>query len=130
MSRLFLNPRGRSTYGLGICDRCSRKFSLEDLYPDPNIPGLRVCKDDMDQLDPWRLPFQAESIALAFHRPDLPLDPNGPATYTVPFVPAPDPDYPDAPPPVTPPPDPGSYAPGTADFSTPEGSSLIPVIGL
>jgi hypothetical protein len=40
--------------------------------PDPNFPGMRVCKDDLDQFDPWRLPaIQTENIALRFPRPDV-----------------------------------------------------------
>lgn len=40
--------------------------------PDPNFPGLRVCKDDLDNFDPWRLPArQTENIALRFPRPDV-----------------------------------------------------------
>lgn len=39
--------------------------------PDPNFPGMRVCKDDLDNFDPWRLPArQTENIALRFPRPD------------------------------------------------------------
>jgi hypothetical protein len=39
--------------------------------PDPNFPGMRVCKDDLDNFDPWRLPaIQTENIALRFPRPD------------------------------------------------------------
>lgn len=40
--------------------------------PDPNFPGMRVCKDDKDNFDPWRLPArQTENIALRFPRPDV-----------------------------------------------------------
>lgn len=40
--------------------------------PDPNFPGMRVCKDDLDNFDPWRLPaIQTENIALRFPRPDV-----------------------------------------------------------
>ena len=71
---IYLDTRGRSTLGIGICGRCSRKFSLDDLYSDPNYPGLRVCKDDIDQYDPYRLPArQPEVIALRYARPDTPL---------------------------------------------------------
>jgi hypothetical protein len=39
--------------------------------PDPNFPGMRVCKVDLDNYDPWRLPaIQTENIALRFPRPD------------------------------------------------------------
>lgn len=72
---IFLNPRGRSTFGIGICARCSRKMFLEELYPDPNSPGLMVCKKDRDVLDPYRLPArQTERITLPFNRPDRPLN--------------------------------------------------------
>lgn len=72
---VFLDTTGRSTLGIGICDRCKRKFSLDDLHPDPNSPGLRVCRVDRDQLDPYRLPArQTEDITLRFVRPDAPLD--------------------------------------------------------
>jgi hypothetical protein len=40
--------------------------------PDPNFPGMRVCKEDLDNFDPWRLPArQTENIALRFPRPDV-----------------------------------------------------------
>lgn len=76
MSR-FLDPTGRTTYGIGICARCSRKMSLDDLWDDPNTPGLKVCREDMDQYDPYRLaPRPEDPIALRFNRPDLPLGTN------------------------------------------------------
>jgi hypothetical protein len=72
---IWLDPTGKSTYGIGICARCSRKFSLDDLYSDPNSPGLKVCRADRDQLDPYRLPpRQTENITLRFARPDTPLE--------------------------------------------------------
>ena len=80
---IYLDTRGRSTLGIGICGRCSRKFSLDELYSDPNFPGLRVCKDDMDDYDPYRLPArQPENIALRFARPDTPIATNPAGTIT------------------------------------------------
>ena len=71
---VFLDTRGKSTLGIGICGRCSRKMSLDDLYPDPNYPGLRVCREDLDEYDPYRLPArQPDTITLRFPRPDTPL---------------------------------------------------------
>ncbi len=71
---LWLDPTGKSTFGIGICDRCSRKMSLDDLYSDPNSPGLKVCRADLDQYDSYRLPpREAENIVLRFTRPDTPL---------------------------------------------------------
>jgi hypothetical protein len=77
---IYLDTRGKSNLGIGICDRCSRKFSLTELMSDPNSPGLRVCREDVDQLDPYRLPpRQPDTITLPFVRPDTPIgtDPAG-----------------------------------------------------
>ncbi len=71
---VFLDTRGHSTLAIGICGRCSRKMSLDDLHPDPNYPGLMVCDADRDEYDPYRLPArQPENIALRHPRPDTPL---------------------------------------------------------
>ena len=73
---LFINTRGNSTLGIGICDRCRRKFPLDELAPDPNSPGLKVCKADLDELDPWRLaPPMTDNITLPFVRPDETIEP-------------------------------------------------------
>lgn len=70
----FLNTKGNPTLGIGICSRCSRKFPLHKLEPDPNYPGLRVCAADKDQFDPYRLPpLQPEKISLPFVRTDAPI---------------------------------------------------------
>lgn len=77
---IWLDTRGNSTLGIGVCDRCRRKMSLDVLYSDPNSPGLRVCREDLDNLDPYRLPpRQPDQIVLPFVRPDAPLysDPDG-----------------------------------------------------
>jgi hypothetical protein len=72
---LFLDTRGLAYAGIAICDRCARKFPIGELMPDRNYPGLRVCKDDLDELDPYRLPArQTERITLPFVRPDVPLE--------------------------------------------------------
>ena len=72
---VFLHTQGNPTLGIGICSRCSRKFPLHELQSDPNYPGLRVCRADLDQFDPYRLPArQPETITLPFVRPDVPLD--------------------------------------------------------
>lgn len=78
---VWLDTRGNSVLSVAICDRCNRKMAYTELYPDPNFPGMRVCKEDLDQYDPWRLPArQTENIALRFPRPDQPL--GGPRTST------------------------------------------------
>jgi len=69
---VYLDTRGNSVLSVAVCDRCNRKFAYVDLMPDPNFPGMRVCKDDLDKFDPWRLPArQTENIALRFPRPDV-----------------------------------------------------------
>lgn len=76
---VYLDTRGNSVLSVAICDRCNRKFAYTDLMPDPNFPGMRVCKDDKDNFDPWRLPArQTENISLRFPRPDvsIALQPN------------------------------------------------------
>jgi hypothetical protein len=74
---LFLDPTGKSTYGIGICARCSRKMFLQELLPDPNYPALMVCKDDRDDYDPYKLaPRQPDKITLPFYRPDTSLATN------------------------------------------------------
>lgn len=71
---LFLDTRGKTYAAVAICDRCRVKYPLGDLGPDPNAPGLRVCKECTDELDPYRLPArQTERITLPFVRPDAPL---------------------------------------------------------
>jgi hypothetical protein len=71
---VFLDTRGNPTLGIGLCDRCKRKFPLHELHRDPNSPGLRVCEDDRDEYDPYRLPARAgEIITLPFIRPDFPV---------------------------------------------------------
>jgi hypothetical protein len=68
---VYLDTRGNSVLSVAICDRCSRKFAYVDLMPDPNFPGMRVCREDLDDFDPWRLPARmTENIALRFPRPD------------------------------------------------------------
>lgn len=70
----FLDVTDQPTYGIGICDRCSRKMPLAELLPDPNSPGLRVCVEDRDEFDPYRLPpKQPDQINLPFYRPDTPM---------------------------------------------------------
>lgn len=73
---LFIDPTGKTTYGIGICDRCKKKYSLDDLQPDGNNPGLMVCNEGCsDQFDPYKLPQrETEDITLRFVRPDIPLD--------------------------------------------------------
>jgi hypothetical protein len=71
---LWIDTVGNSNVAIGICGRCSQKFPLVELSPDLNYPGLLVCADDYDDLDPYRLPArETEDITLQFPRPDVPL---------------------------------------------------------
>lgn len=70
----FLDTSGNATYGIGLCARCSRKFPLGELREDPNFPALYVCRDDLDEYDPYRLaPRPEDQIVLPFIRPDTPV---------------------------------------------------------
>lgn len=72
----FLNTKGRSVLAIGLCDRCQRKFPIEELFIDGDSPGLRVCRADWDALDPYKLAAPPEDdITLKFVRPEQPLDP-------------------------------------------------------
>lgn len=76
----FLDTSGNSSLGIALCARCSKKFPLGDLAPDPNYPNLMVCREDTDQYDPYRLaPREADQITLPFVRPDTPVatEPSG-----------------------------------------------------
>ncbi len=72
---IYLDTRGRSTLTIGICGRCSVKYPIDELTPDPNYPGLMVCPDGCkDNLDPYRLPArEVERVTAPFVRPDTSL---------------------------------------------------------
>jgi hypothetical protein len=70
----FIDTRGQTKIAIAICARCSQKYPYSELMPDPNYPGLYVCKDDLDDLDPYRLPArETENITLDHPRPDVAL---------------------------------------------------------
>jgi hypothetical protein len=89
----YLSTIGNSSIAIAICGRCSLKFAIVDLQPDPNSPGLMVCGTPsrmtgkgtwtggtgcMDMYDPYRLPpHETEDITLEYPRPDtrLPIPP-------------------------------------------------------
>lgn len=83
---LFLDTRGLSSLGIGVCDRCRKTYPINDLSPDRNTPGLLVCDNGCnDDFDPWRLPArQTEDITLPHYRPDVPLgvQPDAPVAPT------------------------------------------------
>jgi hypothetical protein len=71
MSGYFLNTSGNATLGVGLCDRCKRKFPIDELRPDRDSPGLMVCRDDNDERDRYKLPpRKPETVSLRFIRPD------------------------------------------------------------
>ena len=72
---MYLDPTGQPTFGIAICARCSQKFLLAELSPDPNFPGLMVCAADRDDYDPYLLPpRRPDQIVLPFNRPDINID--------------------------------------------------------
>lgn len=74
MARYLVPSRSKGSFGIAVCDRCGRKVFESELSHDPNAPGLLVCKDDLDVLDPYRLPSrQTESATLPLYRPDVAL---------------------------------------------------------
>lgn len=74
MSR-YVDTTGHTSAGIGLCDRCQRKFPLDELRPDGDSPGLLVCREDRDQLDPYKLPARKqENISLRVIRPDVDID--------------------------------------------------------
>lgn len=80
----FLTLRNGATLAIAICDRCGFKYYNDELKPDGNAPGLRVCKDCWDVKDPWRLPArQPEKVTLSYPRPDTDIDTGETATGVI-----------------------------------------------
>lgn len=72
---IYVDTEGKSSLGIGICARCKMTFPIVDLMDDPNSPGLKVCVEDRDVFDPWRLPPPPpDAITLRFVRPDEPIE--------------------------------------------------------
>jgi len=68
---LFLPVRRGQSSSIGICARCRVKMYLSELKSDPNAPGLLVCEECSDVLDPYRKPQRTpENITLRMVRPD------------------------------------------------------------
>ena len=72
---LYLDTSDQASRSVAVCDRCRLKVAYNALVADKNAPGLRVCDQCCDALDPWRLPMRAsENITLRFPRPDEPIE--------------------------------------------------------
>ena len=70
----FLDTTGLATLAIAVCDRCKTKVPWGKLRPDANSPGLMVCEECWDSLDPYRLPArQGEVITMKWTRPDTPI---------------------------------------------------------
>jgi hypothetical protein len=83
MSR-FLAIKVKQTCAIALCDRCGCKFYYDELKPDGNSPGLRVCTNCWDTKDPWRLPARkTEDVTLRYPRPDTDLDTHETATGVI-----------------------------------------------
>ena len=73
---LYIPVSTKSSCAIGVCGRCNKKVPYEELRPDGNSPGLRVCKSPgcYDKKDPYRLPArQTENVVLRYPRPDVEL---------------------------------------------------------
>ena len=80
----YLDTSGKSSLAIGVCGRCGIKMPIGELMPDPNTPGVRVCRDDLDQLDPWRLsPRAPDNLLVQYPRPDIDISETQPATTWV-----------------------------------------------
>jgi len=67
----FLPVKTSPNAAIAICGRCRKKMYLSDLRSDPNIPGLRVCRECSDVYDPYRkAPRQPDDIVLKNPRAD------------------------------------------------------------
>lgn len=72
---LFINTLGNRNLAIAICDRCRRKFPYAELVPDKDNPTLRVCKDDVDNVDPYKKPpRKPEVITLRYPRPERDIE--------------------------------------------------------
>ena len=73
---IFLDTTGNSSLAIFICDRCRMKRPMDEVQPDPNFPGLKVCQQGCaDEKDPYRLPARkTERINLQFPRPDVDVE--------------------------------------------------------
>lgn len=71
---LWLDTSGKASRAIAICGRCAMKMALSDMVEDGDKPGLRVCPECRDDIDPWRLPAPSpDNITLQYPRPDEPL---------------------------------------------------------
>ena len=70
----YLPVSSHGKVAVAICGRCGLKYQYNELKPDRNAPGLRVCNDCCDDKDPYKLPARrSEKITLQYPRPDEPL---------------------------------------------------------
>ena len=68
---LYLPVKANPHVAIAVCDRCKKKVYYDDLMPDGNSPGLRVCLACRDVKDPYRYPARkTEVIAMRYPRPD------------------------------------------------------------
>lgn len=71
----YLDTRGKPSLSVAVCDRCKLKYALSDLKADRNAPGMLVCDECNDVLDPYRLPArQTERVDSPNARPDEPIE--------------------------------------------------------
>lgn len=66
-------PYASGKVALATCGRCGFYHPINKLSGDRNVgAGLRVCRDDNDELDPYRLPARGpDAMVLRYPRPDV-----------------------------------------------------------
>lgn len=71
-------PYASGRVALAVCGRCGLYLPYGKVHGDRNVgPGLRVCREDNDQLDPYRLPARAaDAMVLRYPRPDVSIATN------------------------------------------------------
>lgn len=71
----FVDPRDLNVTALAVCDRCKHIYAWDDLKPDGDRPGLRVCRTCWDEKDPYKLaPRRTEKVSVDHARPNVDLN--------------------------------------------------------
>lgn len=82
---IFLNTTGKPSLGIGLCDRCKKKFPIDELKPDRDNPGLLVCFKDNDEVDRYKLPPRVpENVTLRQIRLDTDIAENATVDWSRP----------------------------------------------
>lgn len=73
---------------VSVCDRCGLKYPYQHLRQDGDIPGLWVCSQCWDRIDPYKLPArQPDAFTLSHPRPDVSVAEDSPLVPFLPLLP-------------------------------------------